>query len=76
MLSIPDNPGLICLQFFLVNYLFILTLMRVNWDRYYLPTILASSLIVAFGFYAIAFQLYQFYPVLKRAVFSRRNIQR
>ena len=75
MLSIPDNPGLVCLQFFLVNYLFILTFMRVNWDRYYLPTVLASSLVIAFGFYAIAFQIYQVYPVLKRAVFSRRNLQ-
>jgi 4-amino-4-deoxy-L-arabinose transferase-like glycosyltransferase len=75
VLSIPDNPGLICLQFFLVNYLFILTFMRVNWDRYYLPTILASSLVLAFGVYAVAFQLYRFYPVLKRRVFSRGNIQ-
>ncbi len=72
---IPDKPALACLQYFLVNYLFILIAMKVNWDRYYLPTVIAGSLMAAFGIYAIALQAYRFYPMLKRAVFPRRNLQ-
>lgn len=37
--------------YFLVNYVFILMFMKLNWDRYYLPTIIASKLIVAAGIY-------------------------
>ena len=72
---IPDKPGLACLQYFFVNYLFILTFMKVNWDRYYLPTVIAGSLIAAFGLYAIALQTCRFYPMLKRAVLPGRKLQ-
>jgi len=36
------------LLFFLVNYFFILIFQNVNFDRYYLPTIIAGRIIVAF----------------------------
>jgi 4-amino-4-deoxy-L-arabinose transferase-like glycosyltransferase len=37
------------LLYFGVNYVFILLFMRINWDRYYLPTVIASKIIVAAG---------------------------
>jgi len=37
------------LIYFGVNYLFILFFMRLNWDRYYLPTIIASRVFIAMG---------------------------
>jgi len=32
--------------FFVINYLFIFSFMKINWSRYYLPTIIASKFIV------------------------------
>jgi len=37
--------------YFGANYVFILLFMRVNWDRYYLPTVIASKIIIAVGIY-------------------------
>jgi 4-amino-4-deoxy-L-arabinose transferase-like glycosyltransferase len=37
------------LLYFGANYVFILLFMRINFDRYYLPTIIASKIIVAAG---------------------------
>ncbi len=37
--------------YFGVNYVFILLFMSINYDRYYLPTIIASKIIVAIGIY-------------------------
>ena len=33
--------------YFMVNYVFILVLLKLNWGRYYLPTIIAGKIIVA-----------------------------
>ncbi|MEI6633357.1 MAG: hypothetical protein WCP22_05990 [Chlamydiota bacterium] len=40
------------LLYFLCNYFFILAFMKLNWGRYYLPTIIAGRVIVATGIYA------------------------
>lgn len=40
--------------YLLVNYLLILTFLKLNWNRYYLPTIIAVDLIVAAGLYGAA----------------------
>ena len=45
------GPWIIPFLFFLVNYLLILLFMKINWSRYYLPTVIASKLIVAAGIY-------------------------
>lgn len=37
--------------YFVVNYVFILLFMKLNWHRYYLPTLIASKIIVAGGIY-------------------------
>lgn len=42
------------LAYFGVNYLFILFFMKLNWDRYYLPTILAGIPLVVIGIVSIA----------------------
>ena len=46
--------------YFLVHYLFILALMKVNWDRYYLPTLIASKMIVALGLFEVVKQIVQY----------------
>ena len=40
------------LLYFLANYLFILMFMKLNWPRYYLPTLIAGKIIIAVGIYA------------------------
>jgi len=46
------DPGrLIPLQWFVVNYLFILTFMWLNWARYYLPTLVSIMPLAALGIY-------------------------
>jgi 4-amino-4-deoxy-L-arabinose transferase-like glycosyltransferase len=37
--------------YFATNYVFIVLFMKLNWDRYYLPTVIASQMIVATGIY-------------------------
>jgi hypothetical protein len=45
------KPLSVPLAYFLSNYLFILIFMELNWDRYYLPTIMAGKIMVAIGIY-------------------------
>lgn len=40
--------GNVLLFFFMSNYLFVLTFMQINWDRYYLPTVVAGQFLVAY----------------------------
>lgn len=44
--------------YFLINYLFILTFAKLNWGRYYLPTVAASRIVVAGGIYEVVTQVY------------------
>jgi len=41
-----------------VNYLFILLFIKLNWSRYYLPTMIAGHLIAAVGVYAVVLYSY------------------
>jgi len=43
--------------FFLVNYVFILLFMSLNWDRYYIPTVIVGRVLVAGGIYIAAVEL-------------------
>ena len=47
------------LLYFLVDYLFIVLAMRLNWDRYYLPTIIAGKIIVAYGMVEVGRHVYK-----------------
>ena len=47
------------LLFFLCNYLFIVCFMKLNWSRYYLPSLMAGRIIVAYGIYLSALFLYR-----------------
>lgn len=38
----------VLIAFFISNYLFILMFMRVNWERYYLPTVIACQFLTAY----------------------------
>ena len=49
----PD-PFAVPLVFFLVNYVFILLFMKLNWERYYLPTVIAARILVACGMCSVA----------------------
>jgi 4-amino-4-deoxy-L-arabinose transferase-like glycosyltransferase len=40
------------LLYFLANYLFIFMFMKLNWPRYYLPTLIAGKIVIAVGIYA------------------------
>jgi hypothetical protein len=42
----PD-PRDVAFLYLLIQYLFILALMSVNWGRYYLPTVMAAQILVA-----------------------------
>ena len=54
------NVSLSPFLYFIVNYIFILALMKLNWERYYLPAIIASKLIVAVGIYQTYTLIYAF----------------
>ena len=41
------------LLYLLANYGFILAFMKLNFERYYLPTVIASQLFVAIGLHAV-----------------------
>jgi 4-amino-4-deoxy-L-arabinose transferase-like glycosyltransferase len=41
------------LTYFFVNYLFILLFMKLNWGRYYLPTVIAARFLIALGIYGL-----------------------
>jgi 4-amino-4-deoxy-L-arabinose transferase-like glycosyltransferase len=49
-----DDSHLVPLLYLLVNYLLILAFLKLNWNRYYLPTIIAVDLIAAAGVYGVA----------------------
>lgn len=54
--SAPDRPavsGALPLLYLLANYGFIVALMKLNFERYYLPTVIASQLFVAIGLHAV-----------------------
>jgi hypothetical protein len=43
------DPAVIPLCYFFINYLFILLVLEVDWDRYFLPTVIANKILVAIG---------------------------
>jgi 4-amino-4-deoxy-L-arabinose transferase-like glycosyltransferase len=43
------DPAVIPLCYFFINYLFILLVLEVDWDRYFLPTVIASQILAAIG---------------------------
>ena len=52
------SPYALPLLLFFANYLFILLFMSLNWDRYYLPTLVAGRLLVAIGICELIRALY------------------
>jgi 4-amino-4-deoxy-L-arabinose transferase-like glycosyltransferase len=52
-----DDLKKIPLAFFLINYFFILFFMKLNWLRYYLPTVIADRLLIAYGIYLVGEQI-------------------
>jgi 4-amino-4-deoxy-L-arabinose transferase-like glycosyltransferase len=48
------DPCAVALVYFLANYLFILAFMVLNWERYYLPTLLAGNILTAAGILQLA----------------------
>lgn len=57
VLTVPQNDRpVIPLLYFLINYLFILVFMKLNWGRYYLPTIIADRLLIALALFALIAQ--------------------
>jgi 4-amino-4-deoxy-L-arabinose transferase-like glycosyltransferase len=54
--SAPDRPAVsdaLPLLYLLVNYGFIVVFMKLNFERYYLPTVIASQFFVAIGLHAV-----------------------
>lgn len=45
------EPWIAPFLYFLINYFLILVLMGINWDRYYLPTLIAGKFVIATGIY-------------------------
>jgi hypothetical protein len=43
------TPWIIPLLYFVINYLFILGFMKMSWSRYYLPTVIATKMVVGLG---------------------------
>jgi hypothetical protein len=48
------HPLAVPMMYFGVNYLFILFFLQLNWARYYLPTVIASRIIIAVGVVHVA----------------------
>ena len=57
------------LLYFVINYFFILLLLKLNWGRYYLPTVIASKAIIAAGIYQSIKFIY--YYLRRKTVFLR-----
>ena len=57
--GLTDPARLVPLLSFVVNYLFILTFMKLNWDRYYLPTVVSTMPLAAVGTYGTGVWLYR-----------------
>jgi hypothetical protein len=55
-----DDSHIIPVVYLLVNYLLILIFLKLNWNRYYLPTTVALDLIVAAGIYGSARHGYKY----------------
>lgn len=53
------EPWLVVCLFFAVNYLFIVLFMNLNWERYYLPSIVAGRLLVAGGLCVVLREVYR-----------------
>jgi 4-amino-4-deoxy-L-arabinose transferase-like glycosyltransferase len=53
--------GSIPFLYLLCNYLFILTFMKLNWERYYLPTVIASKIMVAVGIVGLITLMHHYY---------------
>lgn len=58
-----DGRNVVLLTALVVNYMLIVLFMKLNWDRYYLPTMISVDLVAAVGLYEIA----------RRAIFRRRQ---
>ncbi len=54
-----DELWHIPLLYFLINYIFILLFLKLNWERYYLPTVIADRFIVAIGVWVVVIQIYR-----------------
>lgn len=77
VLTVPQNDrSFIPLLYFLINYLFILAFMKLNWGRYYLPTIIADRLMIALGLYALIAQIVILLRRLPRYRAPRHDIPR
>jgi len=48
------DPCAVVLAYFLAHYLFIVAFMVVNWERYYIPTLLAGNILTALGIVQMA----------------------
>jgi 4-amino-4-deoxy-L-arabinose transferase-like glycosyltransferase len=58
--------------YFVVNYVFILTFMELNWSRYYLPTVIASKVLIAVGIYEVTTRAYGYVRRLRSSLTSRK----
>lgn len=58
--------------YFVINYVFILTFMELNWARYYLPTVIASKVLVAVGIYEVTTRGYKYVVELRPSLTSRK----
>ena len=56
------------LLYFITNYFFILIFQNLSFDRYYLPTIIASRVIVAVGIYDVMTRIYQYFKGSRQRV--------
>jgi len=65
-------PLLIPFLYFVINYAFILTFMELNWGRYYLPTVIASKLLVAVGIYLVTTRAYGYLGRLHPSLTSQK----
>lgn len=59
------------LAFFVANYVFIVVFLKLNWARYYLPTVIGGSLMMALGASYLLSQLIRF---IKRQVHNRSSL--
>jgi len=65
-------PLVIPFLYFVINYVFILTFMELNWARYYLPTVIASKVLIAVGIYEVTMHAYGYVGRLRSSLTSRK----
>lgn len=63
-------PLFIPFLYFVINYAFILTFLELNWSRYYLPTVIASKVLVAVGIYQVTTRTYGYFGRLRPSLES------